>query len=689
MIENGNDQNFNNEKKSKNKLNRTDIIILIIIFLVPIGFGIYSLIPEPTPPSPPPTPVVTYEVKLINNDDNKLTLTNTTAYSNKNFSSDITLNRTLAPTEVMPDSLSASDVLCLDRQITFTYKANPDKHSAHIDIPSSEIKGNITINVPLITPTEPFSITLKANGGKFEDKSVEKSFTVLYGQRLKDLPDYNKPEGFHEGYHFLHWELENNPSQTLDEDDVIPIAPEGAAYVAVCSLNEIALTINPNGGEFPGGGTSPIHLNILYDTVINEVADYPGEPTKNGYTFLHYKDIDNKIYLPTDTVITPKLVFGLEAVYEENLKITLNANGGTFSGGDPEKILENGYKGITLSELEGYEEPTSSTQGEEFAYWSINGSGEYYKNTPLEYSGEITLTANYAECPHTQFDKYTVIDNHLYGICETCKAQIEITNLSSYENKFLLLDNASSIGQIHDISEMANIVNTAADHSILDIYFINGKYELGGSRGAGQKVITVNARGLLNSSGDPTASIDCTRSTEYPYPRYHLFINFIFENLNMVGEDEYKDGFYFGLLASTITYNNCYFKGKQSFYSDKVICNDCEFDSTGMLDQPDYAIYSYSSYNVEFNRCVFNSDGKALKIYAEGAAPDAVFTLNDCNFFNKGKIRTDKAAIEVNSYFQPKNEPYNVYITRCHQQDYASLYHDDDTKANFIVKDCD
>lgn len=244
-------------------------------------------------------------------------------------------------------------------------------------------------------------------------------------------------------------------------------------------------------------------------------------------------------------------------------------------------------------------------------------------------------------------------------------------------------DENSSVDKyvLYDISDMANKINTASGFSVLEMYFINGEYELGGNRAPGQAVVTVNIHGLLDNNGNPNASIRCTEL------RNHSFIHFVFENLKMNGANTYASGFYFGLRASSVTYKHCYFKGKQAFYSEIVVCNDCIFDSTNMIDTPDYAIYSYSSIDVEFNRCIFRSDGKALKIYSEGSGANAKFKLTDCNFFNIGKLRKDKAAIEVNSEYQPEGSSYKIYITRCHQTDYNNLYHDDSTKAYFIVTD--
>lgn len=685
-----NNQNQIDEEKKKKK-KRILLIIFAIAFLVPIGFGIYNLIPDPVPPTR------SYSVELKDNYNNGLTLSKNIAYPDYNFVTDITINRYIITDKVMPDALGENDVLCSNKPITYTYSVNQDKFSARLTIPKENIKGKIVVNVPLVTPTETFPITLKANGGKFEDSSVEKTFDVVPGQTLNDLSGYSRPSHFREGYHFTHWEVENMRDKKLYEDTVIPYAPEGATYVANCQLNEIKVNINPGvDGAFPGMGPNEwLRLTTLYDTAINQINGYLGEPIKANHKFLYYEDVNGKHYLPTDTVTIPDEWddnFGLKAIYSENLFITLDPNGGTFPGGATTQF--DTYRGITLSELEGYVEPTPPT-ARQFTHWMIAGDIDpYYKNTKIDKAGPVTLIAVYKECQHQEaFKDYTVIDNRLYGICPNCGAQILIpdSDLSDYNGKFLIIEKSADSSDdkyvMHKISDMADIINTAPDHSTLDMYFINGNYELGGSRGAGQKVIKVNAHGILNDENKPNASILCTRSSEYPYPRYHLFINFVFENLKMIGEDRYDDGFYFGLYASTITYNYCHFIGKQSFYSDQVICNDCEFDSSGMLDKPDYAIYSYSSYDIIFKRCNFLSQGKAVKIYSEGVAAGAVFQFEDCHFAISGEEAiSPKAAIQVDSQYQSDTNPYKVYITRCTQEGYkGGLYADSSTHTTFII----
>ena len=371
---------------------------------------------------------------------------NNKAYSDRNFEADIEIDRSIITDQIMPEQLGESDVLCLDEPIAYTYTMDESRYSSHILIPQENIQGNITINVSLVTP-EKFQIVLDANAGQFEGGAQTMPLDVLMGVPLKYLTGYQRPDHFRDGYHFTHWELSTDREEKLNENDLVPFNP-GATYIANGERNAIEVEINPDGGTFEGKTPGEhLILNTLYDTVINDIDGYISEPKKEGYTFLYYEDVNLKHYLPTDTVTIPGLTLGLKAVYSKDLKITLNAGEGAFSDESKEKSF-NSYSGITLSKLNGYEDP--KVTGKEFTYWTINGDPNYYyKNTELNFEdrNEITLTANFYACGHDTFSEYTVIDNQLYGICakSECKAQILISDVQlasgAYDNKFLLYNN--------------------------------------------------------------------------------------------------------------------------------------------------------------------------------------------------------------------------------------------------------
>ena len=66
--------------------------------------------------------------------------------------------------------------------------------------------------------------------------------------------------------------------------------------------------------------------------------------------------------------------------------------------------------------------------------------------------------------------------------------------------------------------------------------------------------------------------------------------------------------------VNTVTYNNVKVVGEMCLYGEAVTFNNCEFE----LANGQY-IWTYGCKNSTFNNCVFNTAGKAILVYNEGA----------------------------------------------------------------------
>lgn len=694
MISSENNNHFNIEKK-RNKYIK--IVLFLLVFLIPVGFGVSKLF------SCSNESTTSYKVKLASNYGEGLTISENTVYADSSFSADIKINRSIITDKVLPDSLNASDVTCKKKPISFTYTVNSDKFSANIKIPSSEIKGDIKINVTLVTPTATFQVTLKANGGRFTDNISEITLDAHSGDTLNDLVGYSRPTNYREGYHFTHWELESDRSQILDEDDPIPYNPSGVSYVANCDLNLYHVSFKGNGGTFNGNDT--LDLDYSYDDVINEHVSYI-TPIYPGHTFLYYEATDvsneNQKFYETDRITTDKAheaSFGLKAVYADNLEITFSALGGHFSGGGDSKII-NAYDGITIKEIEKKQgvdlTPISDVAGTSFVYYK-NGGNTIYWNTPLHGNlGKLSLDSVFSPCTHPKpYVNFAVDDDHVYGICPDCFAPIPLTDeeleTASAKKAILVPDETDpTLFRESDQQEVKQLIHDAAAGKTLHLYLIGKNFELNGSRDGG--IVNVHLHGVLNSKNEKISSFKCYATRQDGTKTYASYggMHLVTENLIMNGSLECGT-FYLGIQSDYLTCNNCDFKGIQSFYSPgEVICNNCTFDST-MLEKKEgtkseYCIYSYAPYNIEFNQCDFISRGKALKLYTEGYVKNAVYKLTDCHFTVINKLE-DKAAIQVDSTYV-KN--YDIYITRCTQEGHtAGLYQDtaNPSHAHFIVSE--
>ena len=135
--------------------------------------------------------------------------------------------------------------------------------------------------------------------------------------------------------------------------------------------------------------------------------------------------------------------------------------------------------------------------------------------------------------------------------------------------------------------------------------------------------------------------------------------NVKFENLT------YKNstGNYVGIYHSnSVAYSNCIIEGKPTMYATTATFDNCTFKASTY----EYCIWTYGSQNITFNKCTFDTMGKAAKVYIENnAALNQVATFNGCTFkatnIPDGK---GKAAIEIDGTLN-LNGSYTVYINNC------------------------
>jgi len=102
--------------------------------------------------------------------------------------------------------------------------------------------------------------------------------------------------------------------------------------------------------------------------------------------------------------------------------------------------------------------------------------------------------------------------------------------------------------------------------------------------------------------------------------------------------------------VNTVTYNDVTINGEMCLYGEKVVFNGCTFN----LAKGQY-IWTYGAKEVEFNNCIFNTAGKAILIYNEGAGASKV-TVKGCTFNatagdKAGAIANQNcAAIEIDNF---------------------------------------
>ena len=114
---------------------------------------------------------------------------------------------------------------------------------------------------------------------------------------------------------------------------------------------------------------------------------------------------------------------------------------------------------------------------------------------------------------------------------------------------------------------------------------------------------------------------------------------------------------YIGYARCNGTYKNCVINGTYTLYGDSKFEN-CAFNVSGDV----YNIWTWGAKNIEFDRCTFNSDGKALLLYQEGTNT-VNLTVKSCIFNDNGGLTSKKAAIEIGDAPYGATPTYNVTVS--------------------------
>ena len=115
---------------------------------------------------------------------------------------------------------------------------------------------------------------------------------------------------------------------------------------------------------------------------------------------------------------------------------------------------------------------------------------------------------------------------------------------------------------------------------------------------------------------------------------------------NKVTFDYYPNVNYTGLQHSgNLVYNDCTFEGQPFLYGTSETFNNCTFNQNSA---DAYNVWTYGAKEVDFNECIFNSAGKSVLIYAEGASIFNNVNVTKCTFNASAPVE-GKAAIEMDS----------------------------------------
>ena len=196
---------------------------------------------------------------------------------------------------------------------------------------------------------------------------------------------------------------------------------------------------------------------------------------------------------------------------------------------------------------------------------------------------------------------------------------------------------------------------TDADGKILSFIACDGEYNL---NNAANKLISASADGdkiailVAGTYNVPTGkNLTITGAVDGV-----VFDNIGAKNMgganvtfNNVTFDYYPNVNYTGLQHSgDLVYNNCTINGQVFLYGQSETFNNCTFNQNSA---DAYNVWTYGAKKVAFNECTFNSVGKSVLVYNEGAgATDLVVT--ETEFIASAAVE-GKAAIEIDTSLMP------------------------------------
>ena len=136
---------------------------------------------------------------------------------------------------------------------------------------------------------------------------------------------------------------------------------------------------------------------------------------------------------------------------------------------------------------------------------------------------------------------------------------------------------------------------------------------------------------------------------------YQRGSSFTFKNLKIkAGEGNFD-----GVVCDELVFENCTITGKLTLFG-KATFKDCVFENA-MANQ--YSIWTWGGTYVTFDKCTFNTNGKAILLYggADGKNPTNLIVTN-CTLNDRKNGAAGKAAIEIGNDYKAT---YNLTISDC------------------------
>ena len=160
---------------------------------------------------------------------------------------------------------------------------------------------------------------------------------------------------------------------------------------------------------------------------------------------------------------------------------------------------------------------------------------------------------------------------------------------------------------------------------------------------------------IVGNGSQTVDVISGSKNAEGGMLSYQRGSSFTFKNLKIKA----GEGSFDGIVCDELVFENCTITGKLTFYG-KASFKDCVFENT-MANQ--YSIWTWGGTDVTFDKCTFNTNGKAILLYGQAtAAKPTNLVVKNCIFNDRNNGSAGKAAIEIGNDY---NATYSLTIANC------------------------
>ena len=349
-----------------------------------------------------------------------------------------------------------------------------------------------------------YTVTVSANGGTFSDGTTTKSWTQSEEDDELYLDDYQPTRA---GYLLLGYSnSQNATTATYEIYDGYEPSSNTTLYAVWKQL--VTVTVDANGGKFSNNNTIKTWTRTYENDEFYLNDDY--QPTRNGYLFLGFNTTQSATTATYEIFdyYTLSANVTLYAVWKELFTVTVDANGGKFSGGSSTKSWTQSYEDEELYFNGDYQPTRSGYNLLGFSISKNSTTATYEMNDDYLPTGDITVYA--------VWQKFVVVTINANGGKFSDSTSTKTWTQSSEDDELHLGNEYIPTRNGYDFLGYSRSKNaTAAEYEAYDYYVPTGNETL---FAIWKKVVsvTLNANGgtfPANASGSGTSVLASNKKT--------------------------------------------------------------------------------------------------------------------------------------------------------------------------------